>query len=512
MECAEQIRLAYRGMTAPRQRPVTWAMVVTVAALCATWIAISGLMDGAERVSRYRIDSRPLARRILLGDEDLTPLLPSQVDQLETKVRAQLGDRLEFVSPFWVLDWPLKDMFDMKGRTINLPRGEAPGTHPLFRDLKLEQDRSSEVPSGLFLCPRFFDKPGFDRQRPPEFLWLDLRRPVDPANKQVNPIQYEKIPVRGVLADNPKELVYFIIPEAEAIELLTQPPLQSVRMAPLPEAWLVSDEQVGKLEQAAREYEHPTFGQIISDAYVDSKDRLNLELKDQFWTRSDWQAVSDHLRSRLPGFETGTGMPPPLSQIEDSRGGATPIPPRNYPLIGMYFTDLDALPQAAEILSKDELLEGHVDRVIAELISQLRSFSQAKELILQTVRISLVLLCFISVFIVQFFRCVICRPEAGMLNAMGLSNCTLGAILCWEGITIWLAGTTLGLGLGWLFGCLRSYSLYKIEQEYQLGFDPGLPEVGTLYGATLLIVLVSTQIAAGILMYHKQPAELLEAT
>lgn len=99
MKFSEQVRFALIGMTAPRQRPVTFAMLATITVICATWISVSGLMDGAERVSESRVDSRPLARRILLGDEDLTPLLPSQVDLLEAQVRNELATGLNLFLP-----------------------------------------------------------------------------------------------------------------------------------------------------------------------------------------------------------------------------------------------------------------------------------------------------------------------------------------------------------------------------------------------------------------------------
>ncbi|MCA9068043.1 MAG: FtsX-like permease family protein [Planctomycetaceae bacterium] len=514
MKVSEQVRLALAGMIAPRQRSITIAMVATITVLCATWIAVSGLMDGAERVSEYRVDRRPLSRRILLGDEDLKPLLPSQIDLLEQQVRGELGDRLEFVSPFRVLEWALEDLYEMKGRTINLAPGEDPQTHPLFRDLGLEWDRSDEVPLGLFLCPRFFDKPGFDRKNPPEFLSIDLRRPIDLTNNQVNPIQIEQIPVRGVLKENPNELVYFIIPEADANELLMHPPRQAVRMTPLPNAWLDSNETLTAIEEAAKQFGKSSeeSDPAVSDAYVDGKDRLNIELQDRFWSQAEWNALSEHLRSRFPLPDSDDGSPLPLSEIQDSRGGASPKPPKHYPLVGMYFEDPDALPIAADLLSKDPILEGHVDNVIAELIKQLRSFSEAKEVILDTVKLALILLCFVSVSIVQFFRCVIRRSEAGMLKAMGLSNRMLCAIVSWEGACIWLVGTTLGWGIGWIWGRVRSAQLYAQEVEAQLGFAPGVDDIGMLYIATLLTVLLSVQIAAAYLMYPRQPAELLEVT
>lgn len=507
MKFSEQRRLAWTNLTAPRQRPVTFAMVIAIVIPCATWVAVSGLMDGAERVSKYRIESRGLARRILLGDEYLKALSPSEVDLLEQKVRDEMGDQLEFVSPFKVLDWPVEGGVEIKGRTINLPAGAEAESHPLFHDLGLSLDRSQKVPAGLFLCPRLFEKPGFDKENPPEFISLDLRRAPDPNNTEVSPIQIESIPVRGVLKKDPKELVYFIIPEVEANKYIMNPPLKSVRMTPLSKEWLDND----TLEEAAQTYEKkPGAGSVIQDAYVDSQDRLNVQLKDQFWTMSDWENMAEKLRSQLPA--TAQEAPLPLSKIQDGRGGAIPPPPKYYPLVGMYFDTPDSLPVATELLSDDESLQGHVDSVVAELITQLRSFSQAKEVILDTVKSALILLCFLSVSIVQFFRCVMRKPEAGMVKAMGLSNWKLCFIFCWEGMGLWLTGTTLGLIGGYVWGYIRVVQLYSVKEEIELGFDPGWPEGVILYVATLVIVLVSVQLAALWLIYRQQPADLLEAT
>ena len=131
---------------------------------------------------------------------------------------------------------------------------------------------------------------------------------------------------------------------------------------------------------------------------------------------------------------------------------------------------------------------------------------------MDTVKSALILLCFLSVSIVQFFRCVMRKPEAGMVKAMGLSNWILCFIFCWEGMGLWLTGTTLGLIGGYVWGYIRVVQLYSVKEEIELGFDPGWPEGVILYVVTLVIVLVSVQLAALWLIYRQQPADLLEAT
>ena len=567
---AAAYRIAKSGLVCnSHYRWITLFIVMTISLVFAAWFLTTGLLNGGELVSEHRLKSRPLARRLLLGDEN-TELQPEYIQSLAHRLSSAV--QVDAVSPFRVLDWqffvPENEAYTtgIKGRTINMtqsgglqrnilarmtdpatnfapsasPDRKAPGSlelsplspaepddlHPLLKGLGLAVDRrksftGKDAGQGIILCPRMMHRmygnvPVSERTVPKTVL-MDLQD----QNLKRNGLM--ELPVLGVTVHDPPEVVYFICSEDYARQLAGDVVIRTARLGPLVDTENQSSTSDSALSSAdwdaavqeTLQYLEERDGLLVQDrtpaAIVDLQHNcLELTMTENEWGRDDWAVFRDALRNAvkksdwcLASIEDATDRPRTLLS---ARGTACDL---CYQMVGVYLDDVYSMPAAVQAVKDDEKLKGRVDRVVAELVNQLRSFSESKAIVLSSVKWILAIICFVCLLIIQILRAARKRPEAAMLRVIGYSRTDLLKLVVCDTAILWILGVMVGLLIGTCAGWGTASWNYADSIEQRLAFPFQWSEAASVAILCLHIVLGSGSIAA-VTWMKGAPADLFQ--
>lgn len=515
-------RVALSGLVCdPHHCGVTALIVLTLGLVCAAWFLTAGLMNGGERVSEYRLKSRPLARRLMLGN-DSTDLAQDHIFAISESL--QKATSVDVISPFSILDWQVDRFRRTRGRTIDLTENwsvvtdsllresDPVGLHPLLQALELAVDCRDRLPAnehlkGIFLCPRLLHRMfGSTAVSIPGRVRLDLQNTSLVNNGVID------VPVLGALRTDPPENVYFLCPRSYANELLSDIKIRSVRFWPLRDPLRESNSESSQAElhswQVATETSGQELGLDIEYKFNTRNETLivndNSSNQQRDLGRHKWELLRDRIRenAEMPDWW--------IDRVADDETGqeAAPAGIVGYNMIEVFLDDVDDMPKAVDAVRGNEELKGNVDRVIAELVKQLRSFAESGKVVLTSVRWILSTICFVCLLIIQILRMSQKRAEAAMLRIIGYSPIDLLRIVACDSAMIWFAGILVGTAIGAGAGNSISWYNYSDAVERSLAYRFEYGDMLKVMGVSFLIVEASGAVAAVLTWMRKSPAEL----
>ncbi|MBC7965545.1 MAG: ABC transporter permease [Fuerstia sp.] len=248
----------------------------------------------------------------------------------------------------------------------------------------------------------------------------------------------------------------------------------------------------------------------INEATVQYRQgRLELSVNEERgWNRDAWKTVAEQLRAALQKGQPDTSSIA-LAQIVDADKKGSLNPFDQYAMVEMYFREGRYLPLAVKAVKHDPHLNGKVDSTVAEMVTQLQSFSEARLAALGAVRLTLALMCLISLIIIQVMRCSQRRTEAGMLRVMGIHWWDLQMIVALDALQVWGVGALAGIVIGMGLGTWRARHLFSNPIEAALGFSFSCNDIGFLLLTSLMISVISAFVAAYGTWLRDSPADMV---
>jgi hypothetical protein len=505
---------AFQDLTAWGAWRTTLAVLVNLSFVCAVVIGAFGLIYGASRVGRQRLESQRWSLRLLLGDnlDTCGDLTEEFLNDLRRRINGKLpeGREIHTVSPFRVPEYSFLnaggDARPLLGRTISLCDGRSSLEHPLLRDCPLRRGRGFRGPDdpGVLVCPSMLRDLGYRRIPNKLIAWVNAKK--------------RDVPIVGVLdRDLPERNVRFIITETYDLDLSApDPPLDYVYTGPMHSDWPHPDDFPERLRTAiskklpSQDY-HPL--QIEEDVLTGDR-RLLLRWKGRKSDRpaeSDWRLLLEQLRRLLDEHFGTQGSEDFVQKLDDRDQIPEPKadPAKSYDMVGLYFEQVDDLLPAVDVCESTPELKGHVDRGMADQLTSLHRQSSALLNLAWRTQAALIIMAVCNLWIIEVLRASKKVGEAGMLRAIGMSRWgLLMKLILPEVLILWAVGAGLGIWIGWLGGTQIADKLYKSPLEAGWGF------VFTTYGVVWVLLVaagisVTSSLLATLRWYWCAPAQLL---
>ncbi|MEO2036765.1 MAG: ABC transporter permease, partial [Planctomycetaceae bacterium] len=318
----------------------------------------------------------------------------------------------------------------------------------------------------------------------------------------------------------PPEEIYFFCPRNFENELNTNVSISDIRFqvgSVLSEeeltSWQQALEDVVQSTQVEESADRSDEGPVVSaESLVLSQDvrrrriLIRNDAHDSYqFGRKDWVSILSGLRQQLGLADSE------LDEFEDAtiREG-NPDSLIGYNMIGVFLDDIYELPQAVDAVKSDVNLKGEVDRVLAELVLQLESFSESKDMVSNSTCIVLAVLCFVSLLVVQILRFSSRRSEAAMLQVVGFTKKDLRRIVVVDSTIIWLYGILGSMLISMGAGRVIVWCQFDSALERGMAFQFEVMHHGCIALASLGIVLGSGIYASYKTWGQTSPADLFD--
>lgn len=470
MRLHEILRIALCDMLARRSSAATFAIITTVVALTSVTVGAYGLVLGQRQVNYHRIRSDPLASCLWVGEPEITKRKIDwpRMRSLDQQVRDRLGNQPGFDGcfPFRLVEL---EFYTAKGNgkpTLCVGRTyvESDSEHghdPILSSLGV--NNVDPAKPGIILTPIMLKKLSWSEPS----LGDSIQARSDRA--------FVELSVAGVAKVDLPYGLDFLIPEGLEDTKIRLPKAQlatGVVSGKVPPQWSEAiPEMLAGTNQAAESWK--LLKQEKTRAQYDSDTRqLVLTTSDSRGRDGEfWSNALDLIAKQLPKVSNEAELEFLKLEMTDIVESSQPEDAvQRYDMAGFYFSDLSFLQVAETVVQQDEILKGYVDTSVIKQLSAADAQTKTALRIVSTFEVMIAIMALTNLLVVQWFRAVWQRREAGMLRACGMRSEQLMLIALFQGTVAWLIGNSLGLAIGWIFGRSMAALQYKDPDENLLGF------------------------------------------
>ena len=469
MSRAQQKRFLRRysrsDLNAPKSRRLTGWIVRSLGMILALLMVSGTTTFWIRPVQKARLEASPMAKSLWVGQPGNADKIftEKKLALLEEKISQQLGpnsqvaiNRFSRLYLHFRFNPKSNDYIGLYGRTVE--QGD-----PILS--RLHDEPLPDTP-GIVLTRELLRWLGYKDEENPEEIQLRFG-----ADKP-----WVKVPVLFIAdVSLPYEMKFFIR-QADYAALYLQGHEQTatgIKLGPIDRHWPGPS-------QFNQDFDLPVFFSnkgLKTPVRGGSRDMgLYYELKsvgNVAWSTNHWETLAQEFREEMVKY-VQTEMPhvevkpESLTVLDESRyfNLVSPNPPEpgDYELAEVRVQELlDLKPTAAGCREAgypaDETLVKQVDQVHKVGLLLLAA--------LGAITLSLLLIAFVIMFIVQKLRCELKIPEIGMLKGMGLSGGDFLKLFFYQALEFWWRSVLFG-GLLAFFGGVPHRSLYRHQRDRNL--------------------------------------------